>query len=230
MASDKNITLHYGDGSPPCWTVQIALEEKGIVDFTSKKYSFEKNEPKSEPVLAVNPRGELPCLEVGEVIVSESLAACLYLEEKFVNQGTRLLPTDVDERALVWQRLMEFYWNLPRRCYKHYISYLWLTPVSEQDPAYVEKARQECVAELCMWEKHLSESRGGFIAGDKFGICDVVAFPWFAFFERLGLKFERRFGSIHKYLDRLRDRPSIKKYWPMQWDGTINDTVLQDLN
>ena len=230
MAKANDIILHYGDGSPPCWAVQIALEEKGITEYQSKKYSFAKFENKSEQVLALNPRGELPCFQIGDLIINESAAVCLHLEEAFADQGTRLLPTDLRQRAVVWQRLFEFSWNLIRRCYKHYVKYLWCTPTHERDASYVLNAKNECLAELSTWDKHLSGSNGKFLGGDSFGICDVVAFPWLAFFEVLGLNYKLKFTNIAAYLDRLRNRPSFKKFWPETWDGTPDINVLQHLN
>ena len=57
MAQD--MTLLWGSGSPPCWRVMIALEEKGFSGYNQKLLSFDKMEHKSEEVLALNPRGQV---------------------------------------------------------------------------------------------------------------------------------------------------------------------------
>lgn len=53
------MTLLWGAGSPPCWRVMIALEEKEVKDYTKKLLSFEKMEHKSKEVMEMNPRGQV---------------------------------------------------------------------------------------------------------------------------------------------------------------------------
>ena len=55
---------------------------------------------KSPEVLALNPRGQLPTFKDGSVVVNESLAAIIYLEEAY-DSGTQLLPKNVKARAQV---------------------------------------------------------------------------------------------------------------------------------
>lgn len=51
--------LYWGSGSPPCWRVLIALEEKNLQGFQHKLLSFDKGEHKSEEVMKLNPRGQV---------------------------------------------------------------------------------------------------------------------------------------------------------------------------
>ncbi|TNN86066.1 Glutathione S-transferase A [Liparis tanakae] len=78
MAQD--MTLLWGSGSPPCWRVMIALEEKNLQGYNQKLLSFEKGEHKSQEVLDMNARGQLPSFKHGDVVLNESYAACFYLE------------------------------------------------------------------------------------------------------------------------------------------------------
>ena len=48
----------------------------------------------------LNPRGQLPTFKDGDVVVNESLAAILYLEEAYTS-GTQLLPADPKAKAKV---------------------------------------------------------------------------------------------------------------------------------
>ncbi|KAK5605729.1 hypothetical protein CRENBAI_006952 [Crenichthys baileyi] len=96
MAQD--MTLLWGSGSPPCWRVMIALEEKKLQGYNSKLLSFEKMEHKSQQVLDINPRGQLPSFKHGNIVVNESYAACFYLESQFKSQGTKLIPDGMRSR------------------------------------------------------------------------------------------------------------------------------------
>lgn len=98
------MTLLWGSGSPPCWRVQVALEEKQVKGYKDKLLSFEKMEHKSQEVMEMNPRGQvsaspvflslsfdvsfqydafclqLPAFKWGDKVLNESYAACLFLE------------------------------------------------------------------------------------------------------------------------------------------------------
>ena len=58
-------------------------------------------EHKGPEVTAINPRGQVPTLVDGTVVVCESVAALLYLEDAYPEH--KLLPTDGRERAAVSQ-------------------------------------------------------------------------------------------------------------------------------
>lgn len=56
-------------------------------------------EHKSEEILALNPRGQVPTLVDKDIVVCESLAAILYLEDAYPEH--KLLPSGKKERAQV---------------------------------------------------------------------------------------------------------------------------------
>uniref|UniRef100_A0A8C9Y1U7 GST N-terminal domain-containing protein n=1 Tax=Sander lucioperca TaxID=283035 RepID=A0A8C9Y1U7_SANLU len=60
--------------------VMTTLKEKKLQGYKHKLLSFEKGEHKSQEVLEINPRGQLPALKHEDNILNES--ACLYLEVK----------------------------------------------------------------------------------------------------------------------------------------------------
>jgi len=57
--------------------------------------------------MAINPRGQLPAFKDGDVVVNESFAAIIYLEEKY-DSGAQLLPKDPAARALVRRNLRRY--------------------------------------------------------------------------------------------------------------------------
>lgn len=60
MAQD--MLLFWGSGSPPCWKIMIALEEKNLQGYHNKLLSFEKKDHKSKEVMDINPRGQVKCI------------------------------------------------------------------------------------------------------------------------------------------------------------------------
>ena len=138
------------------------------------------------------------------------------------------MPRDPKVRAQMWQRISEFYWNFPRRCYKTYVKYLWATPPEQRDPARVEQAKGEFLAEMDIWEGILRDKGGSphVLFGDSFSMLDVMAFPWIAFFVGLGLKLEPKYENLGAYFQFIKEWPSVKKFTPKRWDGSVDTTVL----
>ncbi|RMZ96600.1 glutathione S-transferase A-like [Brachionus plicatilis] len=100
----QEIFLYWGSGSTPCWRIQLVLEEKNL-QYEQKLLSFEKQEHKSEEIMKLNPRGQLPTFKIGDLVINESIAACLYLEDNFKTQGTCLIPKESQPSIL--QRTFE---------------------------------------------------------------------------------------------------------------------------
>ena len=76
------LELYWGSGSPYSWRVQLALEYKRL-DYESHELQFSKQEHKSPQMLRMNPRGRVPVLKDGELVVFESLACLYYLDRKY---------------------------------------------------------------------------------------------------------------------------------------------------
>uniref|UniRef100_A0A668SDH5 Glutathione S-transferase rho n=1 Tax=Oreochromis aureus TaxID=47969 RepID=A0A668SDH5_OREAU len=203
----KYMTLLWGSGSPPCWRVMIALEEKNLQGYNQKLLSLEKLEHKSKELLAINPRGQLPTFKHGDNVLSESYAVCFYLESQFKSQGTKLIPDGPAEQALMYQRMFEgltFYEKLS----KYYYS---------SEPQTLKRNKEALVTELRLWEGYLQKlGSGSYLAGPSFTLADVVVFPTVGTVFRFGLSPER-YPKLGEYHNLLKERPSIRASWPPHW-------------
>ncbi|KAF7702591.1 hypothetical protein HF521_001874 [Silurus meridionalis] len=174
MAED--MMLFWGSGSPPCWRVMIALEEKNLQGFHHKLLSFDKGEHKSEEVMKLNPRGQLPVFKHGDVVINESMAVCMYLENQFQSQGTRLIPGDVKEQALVLQRVFESS-TLQQKMYES-VFYDHFVPEPERLESALKRKMENLKTELALWDGYLQlMGKGSFLAGKNFSMADVMFFP-----------------------------------------------------
>ncbi|XP_027009856.1 glutathione S-transferase rho [Tachysurus fulvidraco] len=224
----KDMMLYWGSGSPPCWRVQIALEEKNLQGYQHKLLSFDKKEHKCEEVMKLNPRGQLPTFKHGDVVVNESMAVCMYLENQFKSQGTQLIPDDVMEQAQVLQRVFETS-TLQQKMYEclfynHYI------PEPERHESAQKRHKENLKTEIALWESYLQQmGNGTFVAGRNFSMADVVFFPVFAFLPRFGLS-QERYPHLMEYYEMVKERPSIKASWPPHWlDTPSGGDTLKDL-
>ncbi|KAL6100045.1 uncharacterized protein ACO6RY_01735 [Pungitius sinensis] len=222
----ENMTLLWGSGSAPCWRVMIALEEKKLQGYNQKLLSFDKMEHKSQQVLDMNARGQLPSFKHGDVIVNESYAACFYLESQFKSQGSLLIPEGPAEQALMYQRLFEgvtFYEKLTAVIY-----YDWFVPEEERHDSALKRNKEALATELKLWEGYL-QKLGPHLAGPSFSLADVAIFPTVATLFRYGLSAEKypKLGGYHAL---LKERPSVKASWPPHWLEEPNgDGGLQDV-
>jgi len=84
--------------SSAAFRARIALNLKGI-EFETLAKGLLKNEHKTAEYLAVNPQGLVPALDVGDGVVSQSLAIIEYLDE--THPTPAFLPQDPLGRARV---------------------------------------------------------------------------------------------------------------------------------
>uniref|UniRef100_A0A7N6C0W0 Glutathione S-transferase rho n=1 Tax=Anabas testudineus TaxID=64144 RepID=A0A7N6C0W0_ANATE len=223
----QDMTLLWGSGSPPCWRVLIALEEKNLQGYNSVLLSFEKGEHKSQQVLDINPRGQLPTFKHGDRIVNESYGICSYLESQFKNQGTKLIPECGAEQARMYQRMYEGQ-TLAQKM-MDVLTYNMKVPEGERHDSAIKRNSEALSAEIKTWEGYLQKGPGPYLAGKDFTLADVTVYPNFALLFRLGLC-EKRYPKLAEYCNFLKDRPSIKATWPPTWrENPQGQTVLKDL-
>ncbi|XP_071230536.1 glutathione S-transferase rho [Salvelinus alpinus] len=211
----KDMTLLWGSGSPPCWRVMIALEEKQLQGYDQKLLSFEKAEHKSKEVLDINPRGQLPAFKHGDNILNESYAACMYLESRFRSQGPQLIPEGQVEQALMYQRMFEIL-NLSDKL-SNVIYYNYRVPEGERHDSAIKRNKENLATEIKLWEGYFQKMAvGSYLAGKAFSLADVIVFPVIAYAFRFGLSTER-YPKLGAYYNMMKDRPSVKATWPPHW-------------
>ncbi|XP_038662973.1 glutathione S-transferase A-like [Scyliorhinus canicula] len=220
--------LFWGSGSPPCWRIMIVLEEKKLQGYQQKMLSFEKMEHKSEEVMAINPRGQLPSFRHGDSILNESFGACLYLENQFKSQGTQLVPDTGDNQALVFQRMHEVL-TLQEKL-GAVIYYTWKVPEDERHDSAIERNKKTLNEELLLWEGYLEKvAPDSHLAGKNFTMADVMLFPQVAYAVHFGLSSDK-YPKLTEYYNRVKERPSIQASWPPHWkESPPTMDVLKDV-
>uniref|UniRef100_A0A4W5J844 Glutathione S-transferase rho n=1 Tax=Hucho hucho TaxID=62062 RepID=A0A4W5J844_9TELE len=202
----KDMTLLWGSGSPPCWRVMIALEEKQLQGYKQKLLSFEKAEHKSQEVLDINPRAQLPAFKHGDNILNESYAACMYLESRPMNESIEGPYVD-DYHGIVLT------FPLPGNV----IYYNYRVPEGERHDSAIKRNKENLAAEIKLWEGYFQKMEvGSYLAGKAFSLADVIVFPVIAYAFRFGLS-TKRYPKLGAYYDMMKDRPSVKATWPPHW-------------
>ncbi|XP_069757148.1 glutathione S-transferase A-like isoform X4 [Narcine bancroftii] len=151
----ESMVLYWGSGSPPCWRVMIVLEEKQLQGYTQHRLSFENGKHKTPEVMKLNPRGQLPTFCHGDIILNESFGVCLYLENQFNSQGTRLFPDSREEQGLTYQRMFEVL-TLQEKI-DAIVYYFWKVPENERCDSALERNKKALNVELKLWEGYFEK-------------------------------------------------------------------------
>lgn len=85
--------------SSAAYRVRIALNLKGLA-YRQAPVSLVKAEQRSADFLALNPQGLVPALQESDVLLTQSLAICEYLDDAYPDT-VRLLPASPAQRARV---------------------------------------------------------------------------------------------------------------------------------
>ncbi|XP_024966179.1 glutathione S-transferase 2-like isoform X2 [Cynara cardunculus var. scolymus] len=96
----KKLQLYSIFMGTPSFRVRIALNIKGL-DYEYKAINLFKREQHNPEFLKINPMGYVPALVDGDIVLADSLAIILYLEEKYPQHP--LLPHNLEKRAINYQ-------------------------------------------------------------------------------------------------------------------------------
>lgn len=162
----------------------------------------------------------------GDIVINESQAICLYLEDTYKNQGVQLIPTDPQKKGFVLQRLCESHCNFHSVMVQNIIYYLWKTKQEDVDQVLLQERFQKARTELLIWDGYLEkEGEGRFICGDEFTMADVYLFTHLALCVRMGLDITK-YRMLSEYYNRIKRRESVQKSWPPDWEDTPNLTFM----
>nr|UZF66168.1 glutathione S-transferase family Phi subgroup protein [Chrysanthemum x morifolium] len=169
------IKLHGAVGSPAAHRALAALYEKDV-DFEFVPISFAKGEHKSPSFLALNPFGQVPAFQDGDLTLFESRAITKYVAEVYADQGTCLILKDPKKSAIqtVWMEVenqkfdpasSKLGWELIFK------------PMFGQvtDDAVVAEFEKKLEDLLDVYEKRLTESK--YLGGDSFTLADLHHIP-----------------------------------------------------
>lgn len=162
--------LYFISGSPPCWTVMLALEVKGLT-YTARRLDNAKREQKSLEFLAVNPRGQVPVLTEGDTTVCETLAVLAYLDA--AHPDPPLFAADPVETARIWQAICACDANLRESVGR--ISRPLFRGKAAEFADQITKAAVAVRDELALLDSQLASSP--WLARETPSAADLVTYP-----------------------------------------------------
>lgn len=148
--------------------VRWTLQELGV-PFEATTVNMLAGEHKSPAFLKINPAGKLPALVDGDLMLTESIAICLYLAEKYPEKG--LIPTDLAQRAELYRWLLFAATELEQplwRIARHTNVY----PEEKRLSAEVALAREDFKPMAAVLEEHLKGRQ--FVMGKSVTVADFA--------------------------------------------------------
>lgn len=215
--------FYWISGSPNAWRAMLALEYKGIA-YVSHRLDPSKKEHKTPEFIALNPRGKVPVLKNGDVVIHESVAIMAYLERE--HPEVPIFGSTSAETGRVWQRIQEVV-NYVRDPIDDGV----VRPLIRGEAAQVGdriKAAAEIVHSALAWmEAILADS--SYLAGEFVSAADFNVMPNVQMLARvgrrddalaLGLEFQNlraTYPAISGWLGRLEKLVAYDRSYPPHW-------------
>jgi glutathione S-transferase len=231
--SADRLEIFWISGSPYAWRVLLTLEVKGL-PYESRLLEESKGENRTPPFLALNPRGKIPTLRHGKIVLPESLAIMAYLD-RFAPEPP-LFGMSAAETGRIWRAISDcvYYLEAPVEAAVHPI----LECAKNADDTWRGRV-QEVHAELKRLERSLEPAH--WLATAAVSAADLATYPFVRFLLRgaeraakqplsapfdLGLQpFARLYPNLAAWMARIEALPGYERTFPPHWRLPIPATV-----
>lgn len=186
----------------------IALEESGSA-YDAMRVDFKTEAQKSPEYLSLNPKGRVPALVVGDVIITETPAVLTYIAQ--TNPDAGLLPSDPLTAAKVHE-FNSFMCSTVHVSHAHRgRGHRW-----SDDAEVIEKLKVKVVENLTSHFTYL-EARfdGPWVMGDAYSIADPYLFTVGRWLKADGVDIAL-FPRIADHQKRMADRPAVQNALQLQ--------------
>ena len=204
VSRENSLKLYTFPPAPNPRRLNTYLGEKQIL-LSVELVNLTRAEHKQPEILAMNPMGGLPFLELDDgTILTESLAIMEYLEE--LNPEPPMIGQTPVERALT--RRLERICELGVLTRVARIVHNTNSPLPDvnADPTIAEQMREELPRVLRMLDQEM-EGRA-FLAGDRPTIADCTLFGAWEFGRMFGVEFDSELKNLHRWHQSFLQRPS----------------------
>jgi len=196
------IKLYDFKSSPNCQRVKVVLAEKNL-PYETVPIDLRKREQKTPDYLKLNPYGKVPVLTDDDTVLYESCVINEYLNEKYPEPP--LMPADPAKRAKV-RILIDYGLTHFDGPYQKLRMELQKEP-KEQSQPIIDTARADLKKLLQRFEHELGERQ--YLVGD-FSLADAALVTRFTRLEGFGVLPDSAMPRMAKYLQRVKERPSVK--------------------
>ncbi|KAJ7501080.1 glutathione S-transferase [Mycena galericulata] len=186
--------------------VAMVLAEKQI-PFEHIFVNLYTGDHKTPQFLEKHPFGQIPVLDDDGFILYESRAIARYLAEKYPDQGTSLVPTDLKQRAVMEQAASVEFANLNPKVLK-VLHEKVIKPKMGQpvDEAALAEHISDLSAVLKVYDGILSKQK--YLAGDELTLADVFHLSYGPLFSNVLDLMETTGPNTARWWKELTSRPA----------------------
>ncbi|MGH7784048.1 MAG: glutathione S-transferase family protein [Candidatus Binatia bacterium] len=196
------IKLYDFKSSPNCQRVKVVLAEKNL-NYETVPIDLKAQAQKTPDFLKLNPYGKVPVLTDDATVLYESCIINEYLNEKYPNPP--LMPADLGKRAKA--RILTDYGLAHLEAPYQKLRMETMKDEKEQNKEAIAAAKAELRKLLQRFETELGDQ--AYLVGD-FSLADAALIPRFTRLEGFGVLPDASLPRVAKYLDRMKERPSVK--------------------
>lgn len=193
----------WGIGSTRTLRAHWALTFLGL-DYETRAIRTRTPAMETPEYRAVNPRGKIPTLQDGDLIMTESPAIVAYLAERYSTPDKRLMPEAIQDRALYFEWMSFISMELDATS-------LYVLRRHEGLPEIYGEAPEACEAARAYFDRMLNSATvrlddgRRFLLGDDFSGVDIMLTTCLDWAVRYGFTLPEAFQA---YRTRIDEHPS----------------------
>ncbi|KAJ2914182.1 hypothetical protein MD484_g6233, partial [Candolleomyces efflorescens] len=200
----------YGNPQSTCTKRVATVFQEKQVPFKFVAIDFAKGEHKAPEFVAKQPFGQ----DDDGYIIYESRAIARYIEEKFADQGTPLIPKDLKAKGQFEQaasvEVSNFDVYASAAVYENlFKKFQGQTP----DPDVFNALIKKLEAKLDVYDQILSKQK--YLAGEEVTLADLAHLPYGSLLPAVGSNAIESRPNVARWFKSLQDRPS----WQAVKDG-----------
>jgi len=195
------LILHEYAASGNCHKIRLTASLVGAT-LERREYDIMKGETRTpEYMTKVNANGRIPTLQIGDLFLPESNAACWYLAE-----GSPLIPTDRFARAdmLRWMFFEQYNHEPNVATLRFWLAFVGEAALSDFQRSLIPGKREAGEAALRLMDEHLT-GRAFFVA-DRLGLADIALYAYTHVAEEGGFDLQR-YPAVSAWLKRVAAAP-----------------------
>jgi len=196
------IKLYDFASSPNCQRVKVVLAEKKL-PFETIPVDLRKGDQKKADFLKLNPYGKVPVIIDGNTVLYESCVINEYLEEKYPEPP--LMPKEPAGKAKI-RILIDYgmaHFDSPYQKLRQEL----MKDAKERNQEVIDGAKKDLKNLLQRFEREIGDQL--FLAGE-FSLLDADLIPRFMRLEGFGVLPDPALPQLGKWLERMKQRPSVK--------------------
>jgi glutathione S-transferase len=208
--SDERIV--WGIGTSRTIRAHWALIELGL-DYRTEVVRTRTPDTETPEFVALNPRGKIPVLKDGPVVIAESPAIVMHLGENDRGRGVELVPEDRAARAkyLEWMSFISMELDATSL---YVLRRHWSLPQIYGDSPVANKASEEYFARMINAAAKLVDDDRPFMLGEAFSGIDILMMTTLDW----AIKYNQPLPDVFQaYVERLSKRPGWVEASRFNW-------------